>query len=57
MDKKYEDKLRELLDSGISAEEFVQAYIELLMLELQHQFNKQFYKIKHRSNLLAADLI
>ena len=23
MDKKYEDKLRELLDSGISAEEFV----------------------------------
>ncbi len=40
MDKKYEDKLCELLDSGISAEEFVQAYIELLMLELQHQFNK-----------------
>ena len=40
MVKKYEDKLRELLDSGISAEEFVQAYIELLMLELQHQFNK-----------------
>ena len=58
MDKKYEDKLREILSRDEKTDaEMVQTIIEFILLNYQYHMNKQFYRIKHRSNLLAADLI